>query len=88
MYILMFLLPFFIMTCTIYGVNTEQDSMKKLLWEQRVTVVVRFSVCCECVFYQHFWTSNNIGTLIDLPTDLEFYKDQNKRQSFSKTFQL
>ena len=28
------------------------------------------------------WTHNSIGTLIELPTDLKLYKDQNKRQAF------
>ena len=39
-----------------------------------------------CVFYQTFWTTNNIGIFIVLPTDLKLYKDQNKRQMFSNTF--
>ena len=32
--------------------------------------------------------SVRIGTLIELPTDVKLYKDQNKRQAFPKTFRL
>ena len=46
---------------------------------------LQFSVYV-CVFYQTVWTTNNTGISIELPTDLKLYKDQNKRQAFSKTF--
>ena len=41
---------------------------------------------CVCVFLyeQKFWTTNNIGTSIERPTDVKLYKDQNKRQPFLK----
>ena len=26
---------------------------------------------CVCVYKQNFWTTNNIGTLIELPTDFK-----------------
>ena len=41
-----------------------------------------FSVCVLCVYEQNFWTTNNIGTLIELPKDMKLYKDQNKRCFF------
>ena len=40
--------------------------------EWRVTI---FCVCA-CVYEQ---TTNNIGTSIELPTEVKLYKDQNKR---------
>ena len=43
---------------------------------------------CVCVFDKNFWTTNNIGTWIELPTDLKVFQDQNKRQPFLKTFWL
>ena len=31
-----------------------------------------FCVCvCVCVYEQNFWTTDNIGTLIELPTDFK-----------------
>ena len=53
--------------------------------------VIWFSVCmsvCLSVFYQNVWAANNIKTLIELPKGVKLYKDQNKRQAFSKTFWL
>ena len=38
---------------------------------------LRFLSVCDCVCSQTFWTTNNIGTSIELPTDLKLYKDQN-----------
>ena len=46
-----------------------------------------FYLCvCVCVCKHNFWTTNNIATSIELPTDVKLYKDQNKRQAFPKTF--
>ena len=33
-------------------------------------------------------TTNNIGTSIEQPKDMKLYKDQTKRQAFSKTFRF
>ena len=40
---------------------------------------------CACM-NKVFWITNNIGTSIELPRDVKLYKDQNKRQTFSKTY--
>ena len=32
------------------------------------------SLLCVCVCYQNMWTTNNIGTSIELPTGLKLYK--------------
>ena len=50
--------------------------------EQKVTVI--WCSVCLSVYEQNFWTTNNIGTSIEPPKYVKLYKDQNKRQAFSK----
>ena len=41
-----------------------------------------YGVFCLSVFYQNSWTTINIETVIELPTNLKLYEGQNKIGSF------